>query len=83
MLQGFGGTLTMLDGASGGARGAGAMQEAGQSDYGAPDSGTYGSGAGSGPGSSSGSGGFSEPKRSKGGAAKGGFDKQLDDEIPF
>lgn len=75
VLQGFNGSLTMLDGRPG----AGGMQESGgQSDY---DSG--GSGFGSG-------GGYSEPKRAaKGGGssgasgAKAGFDKQLDDEIPF
>ena len=88
VLQGFNGSLTMLDGAGGG-RGAGAgmgMQESG-GDY---DSG--GSSFGSG---SSSSGGYSEPKRGGaksssssggnggGGASKGGFDKALDDEIPF
>ncbi|PPD27816.1 MAG: single-stranded DNA-binding protein [Hyphomicrobium sp.] len=75
VLQGFNGSLTMLDGRPG----AGGMQESGgQSDY---DAG--GSGFGSG-------GGYSEPKRAaKGGGssgasgAKAGFDKQLDDEIPF
>ena len=84
VLQNFGGTLTMLDGANGGARGAsaggamqpGSMQEGGQSDYSAPDNGFGGSSGG----------GYGEPKRAmakSGGAAKGGFDKQLDDEIPF
>ncbi|MDX2309587.1 MAG: single-stranded DNA-binding protein [Hyphomicrobium sp.] len=68
VLQGFNGSLTMLDG---GRQGAGAgMQEVGQSDYGADD----GFGAG---------GGYSEPKRAapKGGGKT--FDKSLDDEIPF
>lgn len=77
VLQGFNGSLTMLDGRPG----AGGMQEAGgQSDY---DAGGFGGGGG-------GSGGYSEPKRAaKGGSgagasgSKGGFDKQLDDEIPF
>lgn len=76
VLQGFNGSLTMLDGAGGG-RGssAGAMQEAGQSDYSTPDSG-FGGGSG---------GGYSDSKRpaKSGGSSKGGFDKQLDDEIPF
>ena len=83
VLQGFNGSLTMLDGAAGG-RGAGAgMQESGQADYGGMDSGGFGSSSG---GSSA---GYSEPKRaaSKSGAASGGskgsFDKALDDEIPF
>lgn len=78
VLQGFNGTLTMLDGRQGGG-----MQESGQSDYG-----EMGGGAGGG----SGGGYSSEPRRSSGGAggkssgggSKGGsFDKQLDDEIPF
>ena len=81
VLQGFSGTLTMLDGASGGrgaAAVAGAMQEDGP-DYGAPDS-------GSGFGGSSSGGGYGDQKRggkSGSAASKGGFDKQLDDEIPF
>jgi single-strand DNA-binding protein len=72
VLQGFNGTLTMLDGA----RGAGGMAESGQVEYGGD------AGYGSSPGSSSGY--DSAPKR--GGASKGGgksFDKALDDEIPF
>lgn len=77
VLQGYSGSLTMLDGASGG-RGAGAgmgMQESG-GDYGM-DSGGFGSGGGS---------SYSEPKRAakSGGASKAAsFDKALDDEIPF
>jgi single-strand DNA-binding protein len=73
VLQGFGGTLTMLDGRANGAPGG--MQDSGQSDY---DSG--GSGGGSGGGGGYGGGG------SGGGSSKGGgkpFDKQIDDEIPF
>jgi single-strand DNA-binding protein len=77
VLQGFNGSLTMLDGAGGG-RGAGAgigMQESGGADY---DSGGFGSGGG----------GYSEPAAKRvtktgGGAAKASFDKALDDEIPF
>jgi single-strand DNA-binding protein len=70
VLQGYNGSLTMLDGRPG----AGGMQESGQADYGA-DAGGFGSGGGYG----------SEPKRAAGKPAggKGGFDKQLDDEIPF
>ena len=72
VLQGFNGTLTMLDGRQGGG-----MQESGQSDYGDMGGGGYSSeprrmSGSSGGGKSSGSG-------SKGGS----FDKQLDDEIPF
>lgn len=72
VLQGFNGSLTMLDG---GRQGAGAgMQEGGQSDYGPDDA--YGSGGGGG--------GYTEPKRAapKSGGGKS-FDKSLDDEIPF
>ncbi len=83
VLQGFGGTLTMLDGRSGGAgagmgagAGAGAgggmgagLQEGGQSGY-----------------NSGGSNGGSNNGGNEGGQAggqAGGFDKQFDDEIPF
>ena len=74
VLQGFNGSLTMLDGRQGAP--GGAMQEGGQSDYSAADNGFGGGSSG---------GGFSEPKRAakSGGGSKGGFDKQLDDEIPF
>lgn len=72
VLQGFNGTLTMLDGRAGG----GMSESSGQADYG-------GDSFGGGGGASSG-GGYSEPRRA---AAKSGggksFDKQLDDEIPF
>jgi single-strand DNA-binding protein len=69
VLQGFNGQLTMLDGRSAG----GGLQEGGQADYGG-DAGGFGGG-----------GGYGEPKRAakSGGGAKGGFDKPLDDEIPF
>lgn len=75
VIQNMGGTLTMLDGR----QGAGGMQESG-SDYNA-GGGSYGGG-------SSGGGGYSAPKSApKGGAGAGGskpgFDKALDDEIPF
>ena len=74
VLQGFNGSLTMLDGRQGAGS---AMQEGGQSDY---ESGGFGGSSG---GSSGGN--FSEPKRAgkSSAPAKGGFDKQLDDEIPF
>jgi len=79
VLQGFNGTLTMLDGRAGGA----GMSDNSQSDYGGSDD--FGGGGG---------GGYSEPRRQVGrsgggssssGSAGGGkaFDKQLDDEIPF
>jgi single-strand DNA-binding protein len=70
VLQGFGGTLTMLDGARGAT---GGMGESSQVEYGG-DAG-YGSGS---------SGGYdSAPKRSGGGSKGKSFDKALDDEIPF
>jgi single-strand DNA-binding protein len=81
VLQGFNGTMTMLDGrAGGGGGGAGAgMHE---------DGGGYDSGGGSGGYGGGGGGGGGSPSRSSG---KGGgkreeapsFDKELDDEIPF
>jgi len=58
VLQGYNGTLTMLDGRNTSA----GMQESGQAGYGS-DNGVSGG--------------------AKGGSAKGSFDKQLDDEIPF
>jgi single-strand DNA-binding protein len=83
VLQGFGGTLTMLDSRQGAG---GGMQDGGQVEYG--HGGDHGGGHDSGGGGYSGgksSGGYSEPKRAapkSGGAAKS-FDKPLDDEIPF
>jgi single-strand DNA-binding protein len=74
VLQGFSGTLTMLDGRPGAG---GGLAESGQSDY--DEGGSFGGGGG-------GFGGSSEPKRaSRGGGAKGGgaVDKPFDDEIPF
>lgn len=67
VLQGFNGNLTMLDGRGGGA--SSGMQEGGQSDYGDPGGGR---------------GGYDEPRGGGGsGGSSGGFDKTLDDEIPF
>jgi single-strand DNA-binding protein len=85
VLQGFNGTLTMLDGRQGGGAGMGAMQD----DGGAMD---YASGPPERSGPGGGSGGYSAPAgggaarggaRSGGGAPSGGFEKDLDDEIPF
>ena len=73
VLQGFGGTLTMLDGRAGAG---GGLSESGQADYGGDSGGGFG-------------GGSSEPKRAArssggGGGSKGGsVDKGFDDEIPF
>lgn len=68
VLQGFNGTLTMLDG-----RSSGGMSEGNQSSYGADDFGGGSSGGYSEPRRSSGG--------NNGGGKP--FDKQLDDEIPF
>ncbi|NOU07496.1 MAG: single-stranded DNA-binding protein [Hyphomicrobiaceae bacterium] len=88
VLQGFNGTLTMLDGRAGG----GGMAEGGQSGYGGGSDDGYGGGGGSSGGYGGGGGGGRGG--SSGGGAKGGgtgggkgggkpFDKTLDDEIPF
>ncbi len=68
VLQGFGGTLTMLDGRDGGGSGGGS---GGGYDSGPSDPGGYGGGYDSGP-----SGGGS-------GGGGGGSSRDLDDEIPF
>ncbi|MCX8226487.1 MAG: single-stranded DNA-binding protein [Sulfitobacter sp.] len=73
VLQGFGGTLTMLDGPSGGGSGGGG---GGGYDSGPSDPGGYGGGYESGP-SSSGGGGSSS------GGGGGQSSRDLDDEIPF
>jgi single-strand DNA-binding protein len=72
VIQGFNGTLTMLDGAGGGRGASAGMQESG------PD---YASDGGFGSSSTSGTG---ETRRvAKSGGSKGSFDKAIDDEIPF
>ncbi|MEZ5900336.1 MAG: single-stranded DNA-binding protein [Hyphomicrobiaceae bacterium] len=85
VLQGFNGSLTMLDGAGGG-RGASAGMQESAPDYGYDAGGSnFGGGGGYSEPASSGSkrGGGSSRAPSGGGASKGGFDKALDDEIPF
>lgn len=72
VLQGFNGTLHMLDGRSGPSSG---MSDSSQSDYGRGYDEQGGSGASGGGGSSGGTG--------TGGGSGGNFDKTLDDEIPF
>jgi single-strand DNA-binding protein len=79
VLQGFSGTLTMLDGRAG--AGGGMNEDGGQYDNG----GGYGGSGGSSGGYGGGSGG---PSRSGGGGGRKRddtptFDKELDDEIPF
>ncbi len=73
VIQGLGGTLTMLDGAQGGGGGMGGGGRSGSG------SGGYGGGAGGGSGGWDQGGG--SPGGSGGGAA-GGYD-DLDDDIPF
>lgn len=73
VLQGFGGTLTMLDGRDGGSGGGGG----GGYDSGPSDPGGYGGGYESGPSGGGGSGGGS------GSGGGGGSSRDLDDEIPF
>jgi single-strand DNA-binding protein len=74
VIQGLGGTLTMLDGAGGAGGGGGAGRSGGGSYGGAPAGGGGGAGWDQGGGSSGGS-GF-------GGGSSGGYD-DLDDDIPF
>ncbi len=80
VLQGFSGTLTMLDSRGAGAGGGasiGMSDDGGGYDSGGSSSGGYGGGGASGGrGKPSGS----APAKSGGGKP---FDKQLDDEIPF
>jgi single-strand DNA-binding protein len=85
VLQGFNGTMTMLDGRTGAA--------GGMNEDGAPyDSGGYGGDSGGGGGGRSSGGGTSGGPSRSGGSSGGGarkreeapsFDKELDDEIPF
>ena len=85
VIQGYNGSLTMLDGAGGGRSAGAGMQESGQSDYGY-DSGSSFGGGGGGYGDTAPAkrgGGSAGGRSSGGGASKGGFDKALDDEIPF
>ncbi|SFG43690.1 single-stranded DNA-binding protein [Sulfitobacter dubius] len=74
VLQGFAGTLTMLDGPGGGSGGGG-----GGGGYGGGGN-DYGSGGG---GNDYGGGYDSGPSSSGGGAGGGGGSRDLDDEIPF
>ena len=84
VLQGFNSVLTMLDGraGAGGGMGASAMQESGQADY-LPEPMER-----SGPGARAGSAAGGRPGGAGAGGAgagggSGGFEKDLDDEIPF
>ncbi len=86
VLQGFNSVLTMLDGRAGGGMGApGGMGEDGPGDYGSYGGGGDFGGGGGGYGEPSSGGGGRAPARGGGGNGGGskGFDKPLDDEIPF
>lgn len=78
VLQGFNGTLTMLDGRAGGG-----MQDAPAGDYDAGGSGGGGGGYGAPAAYGSSGGGYGEGKRTSGKPAGKSVDKPLDDEIPF
>jgi single-strand DNA-binding protein len=86
VLQGYSGTLTMLDarGAGQGA-GMGGMSDSGGNDYGSDPG--YGGGGAAYPGNGGSRTGGGAAKPAAGGAKPAGgskpFDKQLDDEIPF
>ncbi len=86
VLQGFGGTLTMLDGAR-----TGGMQDGAQAGYGDDNRGMSGGGGierneatpvRTGGGAAR-SGGTAPAGGAPGGGNFGGFDKDLDDEVPF
>ncbi|WP_458790581.1 single-stranded DNA-binding protein [Yoonia sp. MH D7] len=80
VLQGFGGTLTMLDGRDGGGQGGGD-----QGGYGGGDQGGYG-GGNSGGNSGGGYGGGNQGGGNSGGgydSGQGGGRSDMDDEIPF
>lgn len=83
VIQGYNGSLTMLDGAGGGRGAAAGMQESGP-DYGYDAGSNFGGGGGYAEPSSAGGKRSGGASRASGGSAKGGgFDKALDDEIPF
>jgi single-strand DNA-binding protein len=77
VLQGFDGTLVMLDGRGEGGGGGGGGRDFGGDDFGGGSGGGYGGG-------SSGGGGYGGGQRSGGGKPGGGaFDSDLDDDVPF
>lgn len=87
VLQGFGGTLTMLDGRDGAAGGGGGYdQGGGGGGYDQGGGGGYDQGGGYGGGQSSGGGnqgGGNQGGSNQGGGNQGGGARDLDDEIPF
>jgi len=82
VIQGYNGSLTMLDGAGGGRGAAAGMQESGP-DYGYEASSNFGGGGYAEPSSAGNKRGGGSSRASGGSAKGGGFDKALDDEIPF
>ncbi|WP_296722299.1 single-stranded DNA-binding protein [Erythrobacter sp.] len=81
VIQGLGGTLTMLDGAQGGGGGGGGGMGGGGASGGR--SGGYGAGGGDSPGGwDQGGGGGGGGKSGPSGGSSGGYD-DLDDDIPF
>ena len=86
VIQGLGGTLTMLDGAAGGAGGGGGSGSGGGSGGGSYGGGRSGGGSGSGSGGGGGAWDQSGGGSGGGGGAPagggGGYD-DLDDDIPF
>jgi single-strand DNA-binding protein len=74
VLQNFNGQLVLLDRPGGGAGASAGMQE---------DDFAYNTGSGGSYGSGGGAGGGDSYRRSPQPAAAGGFDKKVDDEIPF
>ena len=77
VIQGLGGTLTMLDGAQGSGGGMGGGGGGGRSGGSSGGSGGYGGGA-----AGSSGGGWDQGGGSSGGSSGGGYD-DLDDDIPF
>lgn len=83
VIQGLGGTLTMLDGAQGGGSGGGmgSGSRSGGGNFGGSAGGGYGGGAAGGAGGGWDQGGGGQGGGASGGAG-GGYD-DLDDDIPF
>jgi single-strand DNA-binding protein len=89
VLQGYNGSLTMLDSRNGGGASGAGMQDSGGAEYGSDSGYSAGGGNGYGGGGGAKSGGGAGRSSSANAAPKSGgggskpFDKQLDDEIPF
>lgn len=79
VVQGMGGSLTLLDGAQGGGEGRGGSSGGSGRSGGAQGRGGYGNSSGGSGGRSGGSGGWDQ----QGGGSQGGGYDDLDDDIPF